>query len=532
LWPAQTPEQLRQLQAEADAGAASWALDPEMVATRFGVEVMGWPDASASVIPDFVCVDPSMAGNVTSSPTNVVYPICSDSEIGGASYPGYLSDPWLQSPAMSSGSQVPGNDPAFVSYALRPCAPAPGACDVPGEQQETLRLYQPLEQGEGNIWGVLEARTDSIHLSLAAGQNVRSGATVAATFWGPWDPHAATPTLGHASCGAAGASSATEDVIPGERISDEVDLPGSAACEGTQAGYVWAASAPSSLARADSSVELDPIADGERLQDGLLGLTAAPVVMTFPEAPNPTSASPTLDEPSPSRSVADTRWTSYTDPMGWTIDVPSEWLTEPFHDSGGTTFDGAHFASGDVTHQSAPDPISDVLPDTGEVMLFVWHEETGTAETPTDDSTLPLSFDPAKGYTIDFGADGLSFSILVKPGEGDVDISGEHEAILERMIGSISFEPWTVGEKRHGWTSFGVIDPEVSQWVTLGPNHFFTLNEQERRVFGPVPDCPAGEASYEIRDTGMAAMICSDGTTSEWDLKTGHHNQGTRPSAR
>ena len=44
LWPAQTSDELEQLQAESPA----WALDPQQVAERFGQQVMGWPDASAS----------------------------------------------------------------------------------------------------------------------------------------------------------------------------------------------------------------------------------------------------------------------------------------------------------------------------------------------------------------------------------------------------------------------------------------------------------------------------------------------------
>src|SRR5262245_52444610 len=46
LWPSQTSDQLKQLQSDADAGNAAWALDPESTVKKFAYDVMGWPDAS------------------------------------------------------------------------------------------------------------------------------------------------------------------------------------------------------------------------------------------------------------------------------------------------------------------------------------------------------------------------------------------------------------------------------------------------------------------------------------------------------
>jgi hypothetical protein len=60
LWPAQTPDQLDQLQANPPA----WALDPEQVAIRFGEQVMGW-NVDAIAAGGGCTLDPYMAGTPT-----------------------------------------------------------------------------------------------------------------------------------------------------------------------------------------------------------------------------------------------------------------------------------------------------------------------------------------------------------------------------------------------------------------------------------------------------------------------------------
>ena len=58
LWPAQTSDQLEQLQ----ANPPSWALDPQQVAEHFAQEVMGWSGALAH---EAAC---DLAGYASSSP--------------------------------------------------------------------------------------------------------------------------------------------------------------------------------------------------------------------------------------------------------------------------------------------------------------------------------------------------------------------------------------------------------------------------------------------------------------------------------
>ena len=201
------------------------------------------------------------------------------------------------------------------------------------------------------------------------------------------------PTLGYATCGSSGASSNSEEIIPGERVEFNVELPGSVDCQGAQAGYVWAAIFFGIPRGEDGSVALDPLEESSyRLKIGLTGLTAVPVVMMFPDFEQTSTAE--ASPPSPQASAPDQEnWTSYSDPLGWTIDLPSGWLAQPIHSAGNISLDGAHFASGDVTHEEAADPVDAFFPDAGEVMLFVWHEER-VGDSPVDDSSMPLSWIP------------------------------------------------------------------------------------------------------------------------------------------
>jgi hypothetical protein len=49
IWPAETDTQLRQLQADAAAGKADWALRPDATAERFAAEVAHWDPSKISV---------------------------------------------------------------------------------------------------------------------------------------------------------------------------------------------------------------------------------------------------------------------------------------------------------------------------------------------------------------------------------------------------------------------------------------------------------------------------------------------------
>ena len=123
----------------------------------------------------------------------------------------------------------------------------------------------------------MEARSDSITLSTAATQNVRSGASIGATS----QYQRGITTLGYASCGAAGGSSDGKNMAAGFSIILDTSLPASANCSGQQPGYAWGAQATTSLADGNGGVATDPLQGASGVP--LMGLTAVPVVMTFPD---------------------------------------------------------------------------------------------------------------------------------------------------------------------------------------------------------------------------------------------------------
>src|SRR5437870_568807 len=161
LWPARTTDEVQALQAQADSGDAAWALDPRQVAARFGQAVLGWPDAwaspasstggcsvvsgsypSGSYAASYASRCPAR-GYVDYGPT--IYPppgVCGPSMLlcgGSSSQPGSTS---------SSAGQV-------ITFRLLPCDPTT-TCNL-ASILETLQLFQPLGDGEGNVWSVLQA---------------------------------------------------------------------------------------------------------------------------------------------------------------------------------------------------------------------------------------------------------------------------------------------------------------------------------------------------------------------------------------
>src|SRR4029079_19180087 len=162
----------------------------------------------------------------------------------------------------------------FVRMYIAPCAPR-GVCNVIPLQSVTV--YQPLEQGPGQIWAVLEAQDALIKLSTAPGQTVRSGASVSGTFVGGGD---STPTLGYASCNSSAASSEGDTIAGvGERISIQTELQTTDACGGAQRGYVWGVGTSRAFADPRGMAPPDPIT----VRGYLHGITAVPVTMTFPD---------------------------------------------------------------------------------------------------------------------------------------------------------------------------------------------------------------------------------------------------------
>jgi hypothetical protein len=294
VWPSQTSAELKQLQTQADHGDASWALDPSAVAQRFGQDVMGWPDASVERSFDPYCFQPQDGSTPISVP-------CNQLQVGGASVPANLP-PHFPRPPRSL------DEGATKSYALFACSTCPKIASP-----EWVQLYQPLEQGDGGIWAVLQAHSDA-DLSVEPAQVVSDGATLDATFFST----GGQPTLGYGSCGVSQATGDHHSADFESTAELRVDLGD--ACAGGQAGYVWGAVSSQPLGS-------DPLNGGGST---LISLSVVPVTMVFNGAGAQSSSSATKSSVvtmNPSASMPAIAWGSHTDPYGWTIDVPKSWTT-------------------------------------------------------------------------------------------------------------------------------------------------------------------------------------------------------------
>jgi hypothetical protein len=259
LWPTQTQDGLRSLQAQADAGEDEWALDPVLVAQRFGAEVMGWDRTEVSPATSETCGAQAQwfdGGDMWSTPPATTTPSC---------FP----------------PMTPAEDPVDVSHST----PIVGAFPVVYLMQcssdlcvgagQLLELYQPLDQGLHEIWAVRAAYSRVLGLSVAPGQAVHTGATVSGSL--PDAAQGQSVALGYASCGASGASSSVDESDQsGMMMSVDISaLPND--CSGDQPGYAWLG------LREGSETGADPIGDpfGES-DEHLTLLTAAPIVVTSP----------------------------------------------------------------------------------------------------------------------------------------------------------------------------------------------------------------------------------------------------------
>lgn len=478
VWPSQTSDQLQQLQAQADQGGASWALDPAAVAEKFGQDVMGWPDASVARTSEPYCFQPSQDG---SSPVQVP---CDRLQVGGES----VGDvpPNLPRP---SGSFDIG---PTRSYALFQCSTCPKT------SFEAVQLYQPLGEGDGAIWAVLQAQSDQ-DLGVKAAQVVSDGASIDASFY----LAGGLPTLGYASCGVS--DETTGDQRSSQNFTSDVQLTlhlGDA-CTGAQPGYVWGAVSPQPLAS-------DPLNGGGT---PLIGLSAVPVTMVFNGAgsePSPSEPSSSVLTMNPSPSMPAVGWGVFTDaPYGWVIDVPKTWTAN------------------NISTQGAGTQGANLVGDTMSVRITT---ETAPKNSPPPGLSLPAK--PDSSFPLDansllrskngglagqFRGDGQSFTVQVSSSAAPGQLSASDQAILERMIGSIAFQPWQVGDVRNNWVAIATPTDDVSWIYVEGGLYMLFRTPDGYKLYGSIT-CGNAKvpADTSARSDGFAVLKCQDG--SSWEM--------------
>jgi hypothetical protein len=150
-----------------------------------------------------------------------------------------------------------------------------------------------------------------------------------------------------------------------------------------------------------------------------------------------------------------------------------------------------------------------------------------------DDTQFPLNIanpDPVDGgFLLSFQANGIPFTSSIRVG-GDAP-TPEQMSILERMVSSISFEPWQPGEERDGWTALnptGQDDPLDQQakisWQTCDHAGCYVLvygdygpGGEGPYVLGPIQPCGEGEnMTADSASVYRIVLECPDGSTQAW----------------
>jgi hypothetical protein len=158
---------------------------------------------------------------------------------------------------------------------------------------------------------------------------------------------------------------------------------------------------------------------------------------------------------------------TYVDDLGWSIDYPDGWYELPIDQfTGRFSLQGSAFSNEPLVPADDEGFGGDPYPDLSRlshtaVVLIVTHRSGGPAPTLGDDSEFPLDPGDAQvipgpvpaGAVIDFRGDGLG-DFTLRFG-GFADAPSELYEVLDRMIRTIRFVPWEVGDVRNGFEAIG-----------------------------------------------------------------------------
>ena len=215
-------------------------------------------------------------------------------------------------------------------------------------------------------------------------------------------------------------------------------------------------------------------------------------------------------------------WTSYTDPNGWTIDVPDGWHTRSISQPGAPKA-GVQFVGTSMSVQiNIQPPPSEPLPQ-GPTL------PAGLTLPPTNDSQFPLRADQLLsnvegGLGGSFNGDGQRFLVFVQSPSLPDPLPGTEADILDHMIGSISFQPWEIGEVRNGWEAIAPPSGDVS-WVTVrGGTYVLFRSGNGFRLYGAISCDGRAPSDTSSTSDGYAVLGCPDGST--WQMDAGGASGG------
>jgi hypothetical protein len=377
-------------------------------------------------------------------------------------------------------------------------------------------------------------------ISLAPGTALQDGSTVYASGVIPRGTQAVLGfTAASEGCGGTGSITGFEET-PNDAGSTGIYetysrgqlgiglAPVDASCV-NQAGYVFVAITQKDLGTGD------PLG-GIRSDVGVVGFAAVPVSFVFPTSSGAPPTDLTTSTP--------VEWTTYTDKLGWTIDVPTTWDTLRLEGSDPRgDYNGAAFGSAPLTRY--PGGPTTVGAPPGEVSLLLYRSVCTVCQGPgprdaENDTQFPLTIedmDPVDGgFLLAFRADGLEFTLSIRVG-GDSP-TPEQMSILDRMVSSIHFQPWEGGETRNGWTALSPTtnDNRAAQeakisWQTCDPRGCYVLvyEGDAPYVLGPIETCGEGEnMTADATSPYPIVLECPNDPTQSWSY-TGSPSPGNRP---
>lgn len=343
---------------------------------------------------------------------------------------------------------VPGEEGEMVATLERPVAlcptPAPeeSSPDICYGGLEEVHLAQPVVEGDGGVWVVSSVAAPDLDVGAGTGQLIQNGSPVAVAAEIPEGLNAvAGANIGHfgePNCLA----------LRGKRLQSadstvsvfiEPDRQSGMACGEQTPGYIYVATASWHVGQ-----NSDPLVGDS---SPYVALTAVPITVAIPEN-------------SPGEGL-----TTYTDPLGWSVDLPTDWTITPIQTQDRVTTSGASFSSvpaSDEANAVLPGDLSPVAPDAVEVVIT--HRSGGPAPDHTsDDSPFPL--EAADMGCQDHGrwlicgvtvrGNGTDYSVEIRRGaEADADTLQAGEALIE----SLRFPALEPGDVSNDWLSLGSMD--------------------------------------------------------------------------
>jgi hypothetical protein len=201
---------------------------------------------------------------------------------------------------------------------------------------------------------------------------------------------------------------------------------------------------------------------------------------------------------------------TYSDRLGWSIDYPEGWYVLPIDQfTGRFSLQGAAFSNEPLTPESdagfGGSPVPNIAALTHDaVVLVVTHRSGGPAPSFGDDSAYPL--DPADARVDRRAAPASSFLQFRGDGLGDftVQFGGHADApptlreTLDRMIRTIRFEPWELGEVRNGSAAVSTDLPDgTGEIARVEDAGFVAVMKFSGRTYAlDVPDVNCGGQRY------------------------------------